>query len=248
MNRLLWCVFMFVSLLCTLGSSSLVFCQMVRGDTFQQDTAKLNLCIERARRGQGIGIGSEEELVPYEIDERYVERVRNNHPDVTFFATKNGLFECESGNGLYSPVSSSGENWFWHIIRPPSFLPGINTPQGARTAAEACLKDVPQKIDLPNFDHAGYYGARDMGYRSANSLPDKLTPPIAGIQVESFDVEVNGIAYFKTPTIGLMTLEFTCLYSPMLRLKAVGWRKSAPGPQNGLYRLGKRRGSDIDRK
>jgi hypothetical protein len=208
---------------------------MVNGNTLQQDTAKLNLCINRAKHGQGISIGPKEELVPYEIDERYIARVRADHPDVTFFATKTGLFECEvAGNGLYSPASSSGENWFWHIVRPPSFKPSIQTSEGMRVAASACLKDASLNTDLPNFDHAGYYMASDMGYRSANTPPDRLTPPIAGVQVGSFDVEVRGIAYFKTPTIDLLTVNFICLYSPMLELKTVGWRKDKPGPQTWL--------------
>ena len=56
-------------------------------------------------------------------------------------------------------------------------------------------------------------------------------PMIAGVPVSSYDVEVTGLAYFKTSGIDLLMLEFACLYSPMLELKAVGWRRDAAGPQ-----------------
>ena len=39
------------------------------------------------------------------------------------------------------------------------------------------------------------------------------------------------MAYFKTSTIDLLMLNYVCLYSPMLELKAVGWRRDAPGPR-----------------
>src|ERR1035437_2443211 len=84
--------------------------QMIRSDALQQDTAKLNLCIDRARHGHSLSIG-DQDLVPFEIDAKYVERARKDTPDVTFFATATALYECEvTGNGLYSPALSSGVN------------------------------------------------------------------------------------------------------------------------------------------
>ena len=205
--------------------------QMIRSDALQQDTAKLNLCIDRARHGHSLSIG-DQDLVLFEIDAGFVERIRKDTPDVTFFATATALYECEvAGNGLYSPAFSSGENWYWHVIRPPGFQPAINTVDGSRLAANTCLKDVPQHADIPAFDHAGYFGAQDIGYISpkVTSKPNRLR--VAGVPVSSYDVEVTGVAYFKTPTIDLLMLEYVCLYSPMLELKAVGWRRDAPGPR-----------------
>ena len=40
--------------------------QMIRSDALQQDTAKLNLCIDRARHGIGLAI-ADQDLVPFEI-------------------------------------------------------------------------------------------------------------------------------------------------------------------------------------
>jgi hypothetical protein len=204
---------------------------MIRSDALQQDAAKLHLCIDRARHGQSLSIG-DQDLVPFEIDARYVERIRKDTPDVTFFATATALYECEvAGNGLYSPAVSSGENWFWHVIRPPGFQPSINTIPGSRLAANTCLKDVPQHADIPAFDHAGYFGAQDIGYISQKAVGKPNSPKVAGVPVSSYDVEVTGVAYFKTATIDLLMLDYVCLYSPMLELKAVGWRRDAPGPR-----------------
>jgi hypothetical protein len=205
--------------------------QMIRSATLQQDTAKLNLCIERARHGHSLTIG-DQDLVPYEIDARYLAQAKHQNPDVTFFATPGSLYECEvAGNGLYGPASSSGENWFWHVIRPPSFQPSINTDAGSKLAANTCLKDVPEHADLPAFDHAGYYGSEDIGYLSHKELAKPGRPSVAGVPVTSYDVEVTGVAYFKTGGIDLTMLNFSCLYSPMLELKAVGWRRDTPGPR-----------------
>jgi hypothetical protein len=204
--------------------------QMIRSEDLIQDKAKLNLCIQRARHGVSLGIGNTD-LVPFEIDKRYLDRVRQQDPNATFFATSMGLYQCGvSGVGLYAPTSASGENWFWHVIRPPSFEPSINTPAGERLAANTCLKDVPQHADIPGFDHAGYFGAEDMGYRSPPPR-DPSPPTVAGVAVSSYDVEVDGVAYFKTKGIDLLALDFVCLYSPMLELKAVGWRKDQSGPR-----------------
>ena len=149
---------------------------------------------------------------------------------MTFFATPRGLYECEvAGNGLYGPSSVSGENWFWHVIRPPSFQPPINTVAGSQLAASTCLKDVPKHADLPGFDHAGNFGAQDIGYISPRAMTRSARPTIGGVHVSSYDVEVDGVAYFKTSGIDLLMLKFTCLYSPMLELKAIGWRRDIPG-------------------
>jgi hypothetical protein len=201
--------------------------QMIRSDALQQDTAKLNLCISRARHGPI----TDQDLVPFEIDARFLARARKDNPDMTFFAIPGSLYECEvAGNGLYGPSIAYGENWFWHVIRPPSFQPPINTVAGSQLAAKTCLNDVPQHADLPAFDHAGYYGAQDIGYISPRAMAKPGRPTIGGVAISSYDVEVTGVAYFKTSGIDLLMLEFACLYSPMLELKAVGWRRNAAGP------------------
>jgi hypothetical protein len=205
--------------------------QMIRSDALKQDATKLALCIKRARHGHSLTIGHQD-LVPFEIDAGCLARARKANPDVTFFATPSSLYECEvAGNGLYGPASASGESWFWHVIRPPSFQPPINTVAGSQLAANTCLKDVPRHADIPGFGHAGYFGARDIGYMSPKEMAKPSRSTIGGVPVSSYDVEVDGVAYFKTSGIDLLMLQFTCLYSPMLELKAVGRRKDTPGPR-----------------
>lgn len=221
----------FLALLALLGSSVACRAQMIRSENLSQDKTKLDLCIQRARHGVSLGIGNSD-LVPFEIDKRYLDRVRLDDPNVTFFATPTGLYQCGvSGLGLYAPTSVSGENWFWHVIRPPSFQPAINTEAGSRIAANACLKDVPPHADISEFDHAGYFGVQDMGYMSPREMARPNHPTVAGVAVTAYDVEVSGVAYFKTAGIDLLMLDYVCLYSPMLELKAVGWRKDHPGPR-----------------
>jgi len=149
---------------------------------------------------------------------------------MTFFATGSGaLYECTNWGGLCGPVSATGENWFFHIFHPPSFQPPISTVAGSQLAGSTCLKDVPQHTDLSGFDHANYYAAQDVDYISRKAKARPTHPSIGGVPVSSYDVEVNGVAYFKTSGIDLFALQFTCLYSPMLKLKAVGWRREGGG-------------------
>jgi len=214
-----------------IGLPALGRAQMIKSDQLNQDRAKLNLCIERARRSRSFGVGHQD-IVPFEIDAGYLARVRKDDPDVTFFAVPGTLVECEvAGNGLYGPAAMDGENWFWHVIRPPSFQPPVNTVRGSQIAAEKCLSDIPTHADLPRFDHAGYFGVNDVGYISPRVATSANRPMIAGVPVSSYDVEVTGAAYFKTNTIDQKMLLYVCLYSPMLQLKVVGWRRDAPGRQ-----------------
>jgi hypothetical protein len=209
---------------------------MVPSNQLQQDQTKLNLCIDRARhdRSFGIGIGNDE-LIPFEMDMGFVERARKENPDVTFFATTGALIECEvTGIGKYGPmVRYSGATWYWKPLIPtqPSFQPSIDTWKGKRIATSKCLADLPTHADLPNFDHAGYDDPYSVGYIGSKTSSRTNYPMIAGVPVSSDDVMVTGAAYFKTNTIDQIMLLYTCLYSPMLELKAVGWRKNHPGPQ-----------------
>ncbi len=204
--------------------------KMIRSDDLQQDKTKLDLCIYRARHRQPsahyvMNIG-DQDIVPFEIDAWYLAQRRKEDPNMTFFATGAGtLYECTNWGGLYGAYSASGESWFFHIFHPPSFQPPIGTIAGAQLAVSTCLKDVPQQTDLSGFDHASTYGAQDVGYISHKATARPTHPSIGGVPVASYDVEVNGVAFFKTSGIDLFTLDFTCLYSPMLKLKAVGWRE-----------------------
>lgn len=210
--------------------------QLVRSDQLKQDQAKLNLCVDRARHDRSFGIGIDtQELIKFEIDTSYVERERKEYPDVTFFATTRGLVQCAvTGIGKYGPLFfDNGATWFWRplIPTPPSFQPSITTAEGGRIAGNKCLADLPSRADLANFDHAVYNEAYSVGYLGSKNTDEAHYPMVGGLRVSSFDVEVLGSAYFRTDTADQIMLLYTCLYSPMLELKSVGWRRPLPGPQ-----------------
>ena len=81
---------------------SLCRAQMVRSDALQQDSAKLNLCIDRARHGP---IG-DQDLVPFEIDSGYLARARKDNPDVTFLR-----FQALFMNAKWPGTGSTALDW-----------------------------------------------------------------------------------------------------------------------------------------
>ncbi len=209
---------------------------MVPSTQLKQDPANLNLCIARARHDPAFGINiSNEELIPFAIDMRFVNRERQEYPDVTFFATNRGLIECTvTGLGKYGPmIRDSAVTWYWKSLlpMPPRFKPSIDTSAGKQMAAQKCLKALHTHADLPNFDHAGYNEPYSVGYIGSDAGRNSSYPAIAGVSVSSYDVLVTGAAYFRTGTVDQVMLLYTCLYSPMLELRAVGWRKNLPGHQ-----------------
>jgi hypothetical protein len=121
--------------------------------------------------------------------------------------------------------------WRGLIPTTPSFQPSIDTGADTRIATDRCLAELPIHGDLPNFDHTVNNDAHSVGYIGSKPDSGRNHPMIAGMPVSSNDVTVTGVAYFKTNTIDQIMLLYTCLYSPMLGLKAVGWRKNLPEPQ-----------------
>jgi hypothetical protein len=190
--------------------------QMVRNDTIGNDPAKERLCEQRAKG----------KTVPFEIDSRYVARAREFNPDATFIAIDGmspQLVECylREGTGRYEPATSSPEQGFWHVIKPKQFEPGINTTMGVSIAANACLKVVPVRINRPNFDHSVYSAVMEVALGTPKYHPGSL---IAGKLAERYDIAVEGTAFYKSIGPDLAAVKFTCLFSPMLELKAIQFK------------------------
>jgi hypothetical protein len=207
------------------------YSQMVSSDQLKQDPAMLKLCIDRSRQSQSFGIGSAE-LIPFAIDKKFVERERQQYPDITFFASTRGLVECTvTGTGKYGPliIDSGGGVWKSMVPMPPMFKPSIETAQGSTIAGKECISELPAHSDLANFDHALFTRVYSVGYLGAKSTDSYNPSTIAGTRVESCDVIVNGSAYFKAKSVDQTMLLYACLYSPMLELKAVGWGSYLPG-------------------
>lgn len=193
--------------------------QMVRNDSIGNDSAKERLCASRALVHSPKG-----KIVPFEIESRYVARARSSHPDATFVAidepfSGGQLVECWllAGTGRYEPATFMPENAaYWRLIKPKQFEPRINMP---KVAESVCLKAAaaPAKTKHPNFDHSvDSGGAVEVGAGS------KII--VAGQKAERYDVVVNGTSFYKSAGLDLTAVEFTCLLSPTLVLKAIQFK------------------------
>lgn len=187
--------------------SGLARAEMVMNDSIGNDPAKETLCAERAKK---ILPGK---MVPFEIDTRYLASVRSNHPDAVFISIQGQLIQCHlrQGTGRYEPNTLSPEQWFWRTIKPKGFEPGIRTDVGRSMAARACLEAAPSKINRPNFDHSVYSSVEEL------HEPREL---IGGKKAASYDIAVRGFAFYKSSGPDLVAVKVTCLFSPMLELKA----------------------------
>ncbi len=200
--------------------SSLASAGMILNNAIGDDPAKEKLCADRAQRtvkGQ---------TVPFEIDSAYVDRARSDHPDATFVVIDNGmspqLVECflRQGTGRFEPDSISPEQRYWHTIKPKSFDPGINTPEGEKMAANVCMKAVQSKPNRDGFDHIVYNSVIQVPRRATGAAIHSGTL-IAGKKAERYDIVVKGTSFYKSSKPDLTAVNFTCLLSPMLDVKAI---------------------------
>ena len=189
---------------------------MVRNDAIGNDQDKEKLCISRAHAQNPSG-----KVEPFEIDASYVASKRSLNPDATFVAIGGALIECflAWGNGKFVPASSTGENSHWHLIRPEGFEPGIHTKVGMRMAAKVCVDAAPAKINRPNFDHSVYSTVVEINIGGGRLYQPGVS--IAGLTAERYDIAVKGMSFYKSSGPDLDVVNFTCLLSPKLDLKAI---------------------------
>ncbi len=200
---------------------------MIRNDAIGNDPAKEKLCIERSISSK---VGTK--IVPFEIDSRYLARVRSNgagNPGMTFIAMENQigdsvLITCDvnPGTGKYGPMSEITERpGFWQLIKPKQFEPGLKTREGIVMAGNACRQAAQAKIDLPNFDHSVYSNVVEVNIGRRLYRPGSM---IAGKPAQRYDVAVTGTALYKSSGPDLKAVNFTCLFSPMLEVKAIRFK------------------------
>lgn len=194
--------------------------QMVHSDSIGNDPEKAQLCAARAKTTLS---GS---VAPFEIDSRYVARARKTHPDVTFIAIDGmsaQLVECylREGTGRYEPASFSPEQSYWRLIRPKQFEPGINTNQGRGMAAKVCLEAAPSKLNRPNFSHSVYSAVVEINLSGPRYKPGLA---VGSVKAERYDIAVEGTLFYKSAGPDLSPVNFTCLLSPMLEVKAVRFK------------------------
>ncbi len=194
-------------------SSTTAYAEMISSDAIGNDPAKVKLCAARAKV----------KPVPFEIDSRYVESARATHPDITFIAGGGGynqLIECylREGTGKYEPASMSPEGIYWHLPRPKQFSPGLSTLQGRDMAAKACTDAAEEKSTRPGFDHSSASLVVEIVERNPRYHPGAI---IAGKKADNYDIAVEGESFYKSSGPDLAAVNFKCLLSPMLDVKAV---------------------------
>jgi hypothetical protein len=192
--------------------------QMVSNSAIQNDPTKEALCVKRAKV---------KKPVPFLIDQDYVNRTRAAHPDTTFIAEDGiipELIECrvKEETGVYELDSLSSEgNPFWHLVRPEQFAPGIHTVAGRVQADDVCCKVAREKVNREGFDHSfGYTG--DVDEITLDVGPWYLPGvKVAGMKAERYDIAVVGKLFYKSSGPDLTAFRVSCLFSPMLEVKAV---------------------------
>ncbi len=127
--------------------------QMVSNSAIQNDPAKEELCVKRAKI----------KPVQFIIDQSYVNSIRAAHPDTTFIAddgTIPQLIECRANErtGVYeADALSSEDSPYWHLVRPEPFVPGDHTAGWQIQADNACFKAAREKVNQKEFDHSFGY-------------------------------------------------------------------------------------------
>jgi hypothetical protein len=129
--------------------------QFINSRDLQQDPVKLKVCMARANVS---------EVGEFEINVKYIDRMKQMNPDVTFVISDNGLTECgmNPGTGKYGPLLNTLENWGWHFIKPQQFKPGLGSPEGQDAAVKACGEAAKTKLNRPNFDHYSFFMPREI--------------------------------------------------------------------------------------
>jgi hypothetical protein len=192
--------------------------QMVSNSAVQNDPAKEALCAKRAKV---------KKLVPFLIDQNYVNSTRATHPDITFIAEDGiipELIECHVSDrtGVYEVDSlSSEENSYWHLVRPEPFAPGIPAAGWQVQADHVCFKAAREKVNREEFDHSFGY-TTDVNVITLNVGPWYLPGvKVAGMKAERYDIAVVGNLFYKSSGPDLTAFRATCLLSPTLEVKAV---------------------------
>ncbi|HEY6767428.1 MAG TPA: hypothetical protein VI386_21925 [Candidatus Sulfotelmatobacter sp.] len=183
------------------------------------------------------------EVGEFEINVKYIDRMKQMNPDVTFVISGNGLAACgmNSGTGKYGPIVTTGENWGWHFIRPQQFKPSLGSPEGQAIAVKACGEAAKTKLNRPNFDHYSFFMPREIPRVVTHYTAQQAKNMAEGefhmvddrdLPVAPYDIEVQGTEFYKTGGIDLTGVSVLCLFNAMLEIKAVKTMdvKEAPSP------------------
>jgi hypothetical protein len=207
----------------TFTFSWLASAQMVRNDSIGNDPAKEKLCVERAISGH-----RDQHTVPFEIDQDYVLGWRRGDPDAAFIAVESNTFgsadlihcQVNPGTGKYGPMGREPERpGRWRLIKPEQFQPGYYTQVGINRVVDRCRDAVTAKINRIAPDQSSITGAPKevsgtLGLYHVGVL-------IGGRRAERYDIAASGRLLYKTTGLDMGAVNFTCLLSPMLDVKAI---------------------------
>lgn len=178
--------------------------QMVRNDSIGNDPALEKLCVERARSSRSLPATGE--LQPFEIDSKYVARVRKDYPDTTFIMLNLGVMECSASSGTFQPVGLTDKQQWRRLDEPKE-------PVSLDKAGNLCREAARIKINLPNFDGSSLY-----------TVGPGFGRTVGSIKGERYDVWARGVALYKTSGPDKKKVDFSCLLSPALEIKAVEFK------------------------
>jgi len=88
-------------------------------------------------------------------------------------------------------------------------------------AAKVCLQAAPAQMNRPNFDHSVYSSVVEIALGSPRYRPGLS---VGGMKAERYDIAVEGTLFYKSSGPDLAAVNFTCLLSPMLEVKAVQFK------------------------
>ncbi len=86
-------------------------------------------------------------------------------------------------------------------------------------AGKTCLEAVCANIRRRDCDHGNYSVVTEVSWGSPKYRPGIS---IAGVKAKRYDIVVTGTSFYKTGGLDMKAVDFTCLLSPMLEVKAVG--------------------------
>lgn len=209
-------IFLSLVPLMLLGFSS-AHAAMVSSDSLNQNPEKVALCQSRSTKAN-------EKSVPFEINANYAKLTLQSEPGTTFVAIDGDspqLIVCavRSGTGRFEPGVYMPQSDIWRLANlPQKYKPGVGTMQGRDAANKACLKAALSKSNRSDVISSGLDRLVEISPESPAFAPGKV---IAGKKSERYDVVVEGAAFFPGKGPDNDKLDYTCLLTPMLDVKAV---------------------------
>jgi hypothetical protein len=205
-----------------LASVGIASADMVLSDSIHNDPAKEKLCEARAIAERRMA-----KVVPlFYIDDGYVANVRSHDPGATFIVIEQPQsppepVECYLIGAKYQPLFGIPQ-WAWHPLKQITRYG--TTRAGLNEATSICNKAAASQNYRPNFVSASSWGpGREMiGQTKPPGAKPRDEPgvQVGGKTVELYDILVKGQALYGPANPDLLAVNYSCLLSNLLELKA----------------------------